>query len=342
MAKLIPIQFVNLMQVETFDNFQLIHDFGFTHNPKSIDKGDKLFLIIQGRVKAVTNNDARQRLEAKYAASKSGEVVSETPPIDNIGITLLKIGQSFGNTLPLTKNEVPHGCFFAAQPETVVISMVTAEVQVLLDKITTEKDLKNFDKFLCQTITNFQSMGNQQRRAFKECLVERKFCPGSKLIEEGRYCNKAFLIKDGECTLCSSVSPKQIYVGIDGSINIKPKPAWNQSKGVFTGRTTDTFTFGIKGPMQWVGEDVVIMGHNEPYRYSVVAVTRMKVYAIEKQDLLQRLNVTFISHLIKQAKIRTEWIEERIKQIHYSVKQIDEMQEVTKEDRDEWKRNKLY
>jgi CRP-like cAMP-binding protein len=94
--------------------------------------------------------------------------------------------------------------------------------------------------------------------------------------------------------------------------------------------------------MQWVGEDVVIMGHNEPYRYSVVAVTRMKVYAIEKQDLLQRLNVTFISHLIKQAKIRTEWIEERIKQIHYSVKQIDEMQEVTKEDRDEWKRNKLY
>ena len=125
-------------------------------------------------------------------------------------------------------------------------------------------------------------MGNLQRRAFKDCLTERVFFPGSKLIEEGKPCNLLYLIREGECTLCSSVSPKQIYVGPDGRVLIKPKPAWNQSKGVFNGRTIDSFTFGIKGPMQWVGEDVVIMGQNEPYRYSVIALSKMTVFQITK------------------------------------------------------------
>ena len=185
-------------------------------------------------------------------------------------------------------------------------------------------------------------MGNQQRRALKECLAEKTYYPGHKLINEGEYCNTVYLVREGECQLCSNISPKQVYIDITGQIVVKPKPAWNQYKGVFTGRTTDSFTFGIKGPQQWVGEDVLIMVHNEAYRYSVVALTRMRVLQIEKQDLLQRLSVSFISQLIKQAKSRAEWIEDRIKQIHYSMKSINQLQESRVEDREEWKRKKNY
>ena len=85
------------------------------------------------------------------------------------------------------------------------------------------------------------------------------------------------MIREGECQLSSNISPKQIYIDVAGKIVVKPKPAWNQFKGVFNGRTTDTFTFGIKGPMQWVGEDVIIMGPNQPYKYSVIAITKIRV-----------------------------------------------------------------
>ncbi len=108
-------------------------------------------------------------------------------------------------------------------------------------------------------------------------MVEKTFFPGHKLITEGEYCNSAFIIREGECQLTSNVSPKQIYIDILGKIVIKPRPAWNQEKGVFKGRTTDTFTFGIKGPMQWVGEEVLIMEYNEPYKYSVIAQNRMRI-----------------------------------------------------------------
>jgi hypothetical protein len=70
-------------------------------------------------------------------------------------------------------------------------------------------------------------MGNQQRKQLKECLIEKTVFPGSKLIEEGKYCNLAFMIREGECSLSSHISPKQIHVDENGSIVIKPKPAWN-------------------------------------------------------------------------------------------------------------------
>lgn len=40
-------------------------------------------------------------------------------------------------------------------------------------------------------------------------------------------------------------------------------------------KTTNTFQFGVKGKGQWVGEDIIILGSDDRFYFSVVAVGRV-------------------------------------------------------------------
>lgn len=84
------------------------------------------------------------------------------------------------------------------------------------------------------------------------------------------------------------------------------------------------------------------MGATDIYRYSVVALNKMIVMQISKQDLLQRLSVSFVGQLIRQAKSQTDWIEKRMKEIHYSVKLIEKMQDATRDGKVDFQKQEKY
>lgn len=54
-------------------------------------------------------------------------------------------------------------------------------------------------------------------------------------------------------------------------------------------RTTNTFQFGVKGKGQWIGEDILIMAPGETFYFSAVAVGRVHVIEIAKNDMLSKL-----------------------------------------------------
>jgi hypothetical protein len=54
-------------------------------------------------------------------------------------------------------------------------------------------------------------------------------------------------------------------------------------------KTTNTFQFGVKGRGQWIGEDILILGPNDPFYFSVIAVGRVQVIEISKNDMLTKL-----------------------------------------------------
>jgi hypothetical protein len=74
-------------------------------------------------------------------------------------------------------------------------------------------------------------------------------------------------------------------------------------------KTTNTYQLGMKGANQWVGEDVLIFQPNEPFYFSVVAVTRLQVMEISKSDMINKLPQQFLKSLETSALKRKEWIQ---------------------------------
>ena len=73
-------------------------------------------------------------------------------------------------------------------------------------------------------------------------------------------------------------------------------------------KTTNTFQFGVKGKGQWVGEDILALGNNEPFYFSVVAIGKMQVIEISKSDMLNKLPSQCIKNLERGSIKRKEWV----------------------------------
>jgi hypothetical protein len=63
----------------------------------------------------------------------------------------------------------------------------------------------------------------------------------------------------------------------------------DKKKRGYMSKTTNTFQFGVKGRGQWIGEDILILGSNDPFYFSVIAVGRVQVIEISKNDMLTKL-----------------------------------------------------
>lgn len=87
-------------------------------------------------------------------------------------------------------------------------------------------------------------------------------------------------------------------------------------------KTINTFQIGTKGPGQWVGEDLLILQPGEGSQYSVIAKTRMVVYEMAKNDMIQKLPQAFIKQVEISAKKRCDWIFDRMHNIHQTVHEV--------------------
>jgi hypothetical protein len=104
------------------------------------------------------------------------------------------------------------------------------------------------------------------------------------LIKEGCPSNSAFIIKEGDCQLFSSHNPCDLRVNAEGEIAIKQGNQINAAKRRkgYMSKTTNTFQLGLKGKLQWVGEDILILDPNENFYFNVVAVGKVTAMEISK------------------------------------------------------------
>ena len=95
----------------------------------------------------------------------------------------------------------------------------------------------------------------------------------------------------------SKESPTSYKVTEDGKIIQKDSRSHSQTKNFnvakrrrgYMSKTTNSFQFGLKGKSQWVGEDILIFKGIETFYFSAVAVGRVTVIEISKQDMISKL-----------------------------------------------------
>ncbi len=116
-------------------------------------------------------------------------------------------------------------------------------------------------------------MTSFQKKYFVRQITPKYFQIGEKLISEGEGLKNIYLIRQGECKVYSSINPAHVKISSTGQIGfIKPVklPAIKQPMG-YKSITTNTCQLGIKGPGQWVGEDLLAGDAQDTHKYSVVA-----------------------------------------------------------------------
>ncbi len=177
--------------------------------------------------------------------------------------------------------------------------------------------------FLCAIFSDFEGLSQTSQRKIIDCFQVRAFAPGQYLIREGELGSEAFLIKEGECSLESRKSPLTVAAGNLSSKRtvdtlIKPK------RGFFSD-TINKFQFGILERNQWAGEERLLKEREEPFDYSVVAMSKVLAYAISKRDAEKRLPTEFKEFLQRIVSERFRWIEERTKSLVATTRTVAQM-----------------
>jgi hypothetical protein len=85
-------------------------------------------------------------------------------------------------------------------------------------------------------------------------------------------------------------------------------------------KTTNSFQFGLKGKSQWVGEDILIFKGIETFYFSAVAVGRVTVIEISKQDMISKLPQQCLKLLEKSAFKRRDFVQQRMIFINKTIK----------------------
>jgi ribosomal protein L20A (L18A) len=78
--------------------------------------------------------------------------------------------------------------------------------------------------------------------------------------------------------------------------------------------TTNSFQFGVKSDKQWLGEEAIIH-RDQPFKYSVIAKTKMNVLEIAISDIASKMPRDFILSIEHCVKKRNEWQLERMRKI---------------------------
>ena len=81
----------------------------------------------------------------------------------------------------------------------------------------------------------------------------------------------------------------------------------------FLSSTTSTFQFGILEKNQWAGEERLLKETNEQMGYSILAKTKVRAFAISKEDAKKKFTKEIMEFIVKMVDQRYSWIKNRAK-----------------------------
>lgn len=139
------------------------------------------------------------------------------------------------------------------------------------------------------------------------------FYPGQYLIKEGDIGDEAFLIKEGECSIESRRNPLS-YAATKEFGNKKVDVSLRTQRG-YLSKTLNTLQYGILQKNQWAGEERLIKSEEEPFDYSIIALTKVRAYAITKNDAKKKLPREIMLKIMKNVDQRIKWFSERAKSL---------------------------
>lgn len=98
-----------------------------------------------------------------------------------------------------------------------------------------------------------------------------------------------------------------------------------RTKRGYLSTATNSFQFGILEKHQWVGEERLLRLNDEPAGYSIVAKTKMRTFAISKEDAQKKFTKEITSYIKSIVEQRYQWILGRARSLIHSSMNVAKM-----------------
>eukprot|EP01022_Parablepharisma_sp_SALTPOND_P014651 TRINITY_DN200_c0_g1_i1.p1 TRINITY_DN200_c0_g1~~TRINITY_DN200_c0_g1_i1.p1 ORF type:complete len:428 (+),score=37.72 TRINITY_DN200_c0_g1_i1:1395-2678(+) len=165
----------------------------------------------------------------------------------------------------------------------------------------------------------------KQLCVFVQDNIKQELLPGQHLIKEGEIGSLAYIIKEGECTIESAKNPLSIAEALQGKTRkTRVVDTYLKTKRGFLSKTMNKFQFGILGKNQWVGAERLIKKFEEPFDYSAIAISKVRVFALTKKDA-QKFPNEFRDYIVNTVHSNYKWIEGRAKHLIESSNELARM-----------------
>eukprot|EP00830_Metopus_es_P015555 TRINITY_DN4514_c0_g1_i1.p1 TRINITY_DN4514_c0_g1~~TRINITY_DN4514_c0_g1_i1.p1 ORF type:complete len:636 (-),score=118.31 TRINITY_DN4514_c0_g1_i1:32-1909(-) len=194
------------------------------------------------------------------------------------------------------------------------------KIDELLKEASSKSDVQELHAFITRIFPDFQLLSSMYQRKILDSFRPVVFVPGQAMINEGEIGTVAYLIQEGECSIQSNRSP---LVALEEK-NAPKIDTFIRTKRGFLSNTVNSFKFGIVHSYQWVGAERLLKKIEEPFDYSVVALTKVKAYAVEKQEA-KKFPPEIKDRLLDTLKEHYQLMEQRTRLIVQSTKLVAKM-----------------
>lgn len=132
--------------------------------------------------------------------------------------------------------------------------------------------------------------------------------------------SKICIIKQGECKILSDRVPMKLNEQSKARKK-KAKHDFVNLKGYFS-QTTNSLQISLIGENHWIGDEALVIDEGQPYPFSVITSSRVVVYEITREDLLQKLPKD-VTHVLKRnCRKKLNFLQDRVMNICKSVSEV--------------------
>lgn len=194
----------------------------------------------------------------------------------------------------------------SSAPETVIVVVPLGGLDEAIKKLADTEENKEQTNFF-RKFQWFENFTSSLKTKFNDCVTQKTFYPGGKLIVEGTNDMTAYVIVSGTVNLvCKKSAQKFTLLEYqDDPTKLKRDSEVKQGsqkrnsgahesfgalvKNGYISKTLRTIQIGMKSTHEWIGEDLLLMEqpHQNAFEYSAIAETKCVTYALNYSDLFK-------------------------------------------------------
>ena len=189
-----------------------------------------------------------------------------------------------------------------ARETATIVSIPRGQLKKLMKNVFLAQENTRLIDFLTQTVPGAKKLGQAGKERIASFFEKFYFKAGDILLKEGKLCECAFIIFEGECKLISFKSPAykelSVYQGLMSN-------------------TTNCFNLGVATVGEWVGDDSIML--NKPIDFSVIAANNVTALSITKTNFLENLARETQNSLKETMEYKQKWRKERKRKISQTI-----------------------
>ena len=170
------------------------------------------------------------------------------------------------------------------------------------------KDDMVIDELLRELIPGFGISSRHHRKALIDAFSFVNFCAGVKLYTEGKPNPTAYLLLEGEIRLSKKSRGKneipdysRNMVNLSkvesASFRIPQKKDFQKPQSSIDRHAARNYQLGVRSGKAWVGEEVIFMDENQPFRYTATTTKDTRAIVISKDNMFKIMGQYYPDYL---------------------------------------------